>query len=59
MARALGYLVGPKVATACGIPAHQPTMSRPWVQPHDSCMDRLQNAGISNWTHRFTICSKA
>ncbi|MFG2230874.1 hypothetical protein ACGFNX_12775 [Streptomyces sp. NPDC048723] len=58
-AKALGYLVGPKVAAACGFPASQPTFSRPWVQPNDSCMTRLANAGISNWNHRFGICIQA
>ncbi|WP_404960125.1 hypothetical protein [Streptomyces sp. 147326] len=58
-ARALGYVVGPKVAAACGFEAEQPTFSRPWAQPHNSCMTRLANAGISNWNHRFGICIQA
>ncbi|MEV7557906.1 hypothetical protein [Streptomyces sp. NPDC089795] len=59
MAKALGYRVGPKVAGACGFPAEPSSFSKPWVTPHPSCMKHLENAGISNWNHRFVICSKA
>ncbi|MFF4265966.1 hypothetical protein ACWGCK_16450 [Streptomyces virginiae] len=59
MAKALGYRVGPKVAGACGFPAEQPSFGKPWVTPHPGCMRHLENAGISNWNHRFAICMKA
>ncbi|MFJ9941305.1 hypothetical protein [Streptomyces erythrochromogenes] len=59
MAKALGYIAGPKVAGACGFPAIEATLSKPWKSPNDGCMNHLERAGISNWNHRFGICLQA
>ncbi|MCD2466865.1 MULTISPECIES: hypothetical protein [unclassified Streptomyces] len=51
----LGYVIGPKVRSACGWPAdHFPI----W-KPSPACMGILSDIGVSNWQHRYSACMRA